>query len=140
MNSAPMTDAYFEHGADVGIVGRGATIEQAFEDAARATFAIMTDLDAVHPIETVNLELEEADNELALVRWLNLLLGLARERGLALGQFHLERDGMRWRGTASGEPWRAALERGVEVKGATLTMLEVKKTASGWEARCIVDV
>ncbi|HXZ96904.1 MAG TPA: archease [Burkholderiales bacterium] len=135
-----MTDAYFEHGADVGIVGRGATIEQAFEDAARATFAIMTDLDAVHPIETVNLELEEADNELALVRWLNLLLGLARERGLALGQFHLERDGMRWRGTASGEPWRAALERGVEVKGATLTMLEVKKTASGWEARCIVDV
>jgi len=140
MNSAPMTDAYFEHGADVGIVGRGATIEQAFEDAARATFAIMTDLDAVHPIETVNLELEEADNELALVRWLNLLLGLARERGLALGQFHLERDGMRWRGTASGEPWRAALERGVEVKGATLTMLEVKKTAGGWEARCIVDV
>ena len=140
MNSAPMTDAYFEHGADVGIVGRGATMEQAFEDAARATFAIMTDLDAVHPIETVNLELEEADNELALVRWLNLLLGLARERGLALGQFHLERDGMRWRGTASGEPWRAALERGVEVKGATLTMLEVKKTASGWEARCIVDV
>jgi protein archease len=135
-----MTDTYFEHGADVGIVGRGATMEQAFEDAARATFAIMTNLDAVHPIETVNLELEEADNELALVRWLNLLLGLARERGLALSRFHLERDGVRWRGTASGEPWRAALERGVEVKGATLTMLEVKKTAGGWEARCIVDV
>lgn len=135
-----MAEAYFEHGADVGIVGRGATIEQAFEDAARATFAVMTNLDAVRPVETIDLELEESDDELALVRWLNLLLGLARERGLALSRFHLERDGVHWRGTASGEPWRPALERGVEVKGATLTMLEVKNTSAGWEARCIVDV
>jgi len=28
----------------------------------------------------------------------------------------------------------------VEVKGATLTMLEVKESAAGWEARCVVDV
>ncbi len=140
MNIAASPEAYFEHGADIGIVGRGATIEEAFVGAARATFAVMTDLEAVRPVETVNLELEEADRELALVRWLNLLLGLARERGMVFSRFHLERDGARWRGSASGEPWRPALERGVEVKGATLTMLEVKKTANGWEARCIVDV
>ncbi len=140
MNTAALSDAYFEHGADIGIVGRGATMEEAFEDAARATFAVMTDLDAVRPVETVSLELEEADQELALVRWLNLLLGLARERGMVFSRFRLKRDGARWCGSASGEPWRAALERGVEVKGATLTMLEVKKTANGWEARCIVDV
>ena len=140
MNTAAAPDAYFEHGADIGIVGRGATIEEAFEDAARVTFAIMTDLDAVKPVESVSVELEEADRELALVRWLNLLLGLAREHGMVFSRFRLERDGVRWRGSASGEPWRPALERGVEVKGATLTMLEVKKTANGWEARCIVDV
>lgn len=140
MTMAAAPDAYFEHGADIGIVGRGATMEEAFEDAARATFAVMTDLDAVKPVESVSVELEEADNELALVSWLNLLLGLARERGMVFSRFKLERDGARWRGSASGEPWRPALERGVEVKGATLTMLEVKKTANGWEARCIVDV
>ncbi len=140
MNTTEAPDAYFEHGADIGIVGRGATMEEAFEDAARATFAVMTDLDAVKAVESVSVELEEADQELALVRWLNLLLGLARERGMVFSRFHLERDGESWRGSASGEPWRPALERGVEVKGATLTMLEVKKTANGWEARCIVDV
>ncbi len=140
MNTTAASDAYFEHGADIGIVGRGATIEDAFVGAARATFAVMTDLDAVRPVETVNLELEETDQELALVRWLNLLLGLARERGVMFSQFHLKRHGARWRGSASGEPWRPSLEHGVEVKGATLTMLEVKKTSSGWEARCIVDV
>jgi SHS2 domain-containing protein len=31
---------YFDHDADVGIVGRGSTLEEAFEAAARATFAL----------------------------------------------------------------------------------------------------
>ena len=47
---------------------------------------------------------------------------------------------MLWRGGASGEPWRRDLERGTEVKGATLTMLEVKQERDGWRARCVVDV
>lgn len=132
--------AYFEHGADVGIVGRGASLEEAFESAARAVFSVMTDLHEVKELATVALEFEEADLELALVRWLNLLLALARERGLALARFWIERDGVRWRGGAAGEPWREGLERGVEVKGATLTMLSVRETGGTWEARCVVDV
>lgn len=132
--------AYFDHDADVGVIGRGATLEEAFESAARATFAIMTDLAAVREAGAVRLEFEEADCELALVRWLNLLLALSHERGLALAHFRIERDGVLWRGGAAGEPWRAGLERGVEVKGATLTMLAVKRTPAGWEARCVVDV
>lgn len=132
--------AYFEHDADMGIIGRGASLEAAFQAAARATFAIMTDMAAVRPAESVSFEFEEADQELALVRWLNLLLGTARERGLIFGRFWIERDGVRWRCGASGEPWRPELERGVEVKGATLTMLSVREQLDGWEARCVVDV
>ncbi|MDH3286879.1 MAG: archease [Betaproteobacteria bacterium] len=136
----PAGDAYFEHDADVGIVGRGTTLEEAFEAAAQATFAIMTDIGAVRTERSVALEFEEADAELALVRWLNQLLGLSHEEGLVFGRFWIERDGVHWRGGASGEPWRPGLERGVEVKGATLTMLEVKEASAGWEARCVVDV
>lgn len=136
----PGTNEYFEHDADIGIVGRGATLEESFEAAARATFAVMCNLNAVRPVEAVTLEFEEADVELALVRWLNLLLGLSHEQGLAFCRFWIERDGVHWRGGASGEPWRRDLERGVEVKGATLTMLVVKQTGAGWEARCVVDV
>lgn len=131
---------YFEHDADLGVVGRGMTLEEAFEAAAEAMFAIMTDVAAVKPAVAVNFEFEEADEELALVRWLNLLLGYCHERGMVFGRVWLERDGARWRGGAAGEPWRSELERGVEVKGATLTMLSVKSTADGWEARCVVDV
>lgn len=132
--------AYFEHDADIGIIGRGATVEEAFEAAAAAMFAVMTELAAVRPARTVRVEFEEADTELALVRWLNALLAAAREHGMVFSGFRLERDGVVWRGSANGESWHDALERGVEVKGATLTMLSVRQTAAGWETRCIVDV
>jgi SHS2 domain-containing protein len=131
---------YFEHDSDVGVIGRGTTPERAFEAAARATFSIMTELELVRPLETVAIEFEELDEEFALVRWLNLLLATARERGLVFGQFRLERDGGHWRGEAAGEAWRPELERGVEVKGATLTELSVRAQHDGWEARCVVDV
>lgn len=132
--------AYFDHDADIGVIGRGATLEAAFESAAAATFAVMVDPSTVRPSRSVALDFEEADVEIALVRWLNALLGAAREDDLALANFRLERDGVRWHGSAAGEPWHAGLERGVEVKGATLTMLSVARTAAGWEARCVVDV
>lgn len=132
--------AYFEHDADMGIVGRGKRIEEAFEHAATAMFAMMADPAQIRPQASVAIEFEEADAELALVTWLNLLLGQARSRALIFGRFRLRRDGARWSGTAEGEPWRDGLERGVEVKGATLTSLAVTQQDGIWEARCVVDV
>ena len=132
--------AYFEHDADMGIVGRGRRIEEAFEHAAAAMFAIMAEPGQIAPQTSVTVEFEEADVELALVTWLNLLLGQARSRGLVFGRFALRRDGAHWNGTAAGEAWRAGLERGVEVKGATLTGLAVERRGEVWEARCVVDV
>jgi SHS2 domain-containing protein len=59
---------------------------------------------------------------------------------MVFSQFQVQRHGDRWRADALGETWRPSFEKGVEVKGATLTMLSVKQTGAGWEARCIVDV
>ncbi|MBI3969851.1 MAG: archease [Chloroflexi bacterium] len=132
--------AYFDHEADVGIIGRGATIEAAFEAAAEATFAIMADLPSIQPAAKVDVTFDEPDPELALVTWLNCLLAEARAAGLALGRFSLRRHNTAWRGEAWGEPWRADLEKGVEVKGATLTMLSVHPADGGWETQCVVDV
>ncbi len=132
--------AYFDHDADVGIIGRGATLEAAFEAAAAATFAVMVDPRAVRPQTVVRVYFEESDPELALVTWLNELLAEARGAGLALLRFRLYRHGAHWSGEGWGEPWRDEVERGVEVKGATLTMLAVQPVHDGWEARCVVDV
>jgi SHS2 domain-containing protein len=131
---------YFEHGADVGVFGRGPDAESAFCAAAKAVFALMTDPAAVEPREAIAFEFDEADLELAFVTWLNRLLAHAADRGLALGRFALARSGAHWKGAAWGEPWRAGLERGTGVKGATLTMLSVNCAGGVWDARCVVDV
>lgn len=135
-----MSTSYFEHDADIGIIGRGLTIEQSFEAAAHAAFAIMTGLEAVHPVDAVIIDFDEPDVELALVVWLNQIFGKARESGMVFSHFYIRRDGDHWRGKILGEKWRAGLERGVEVKGATLTMLSVKQIGPIWESRCVVDV
>lgn len=131
---------YFAHEADMGIIGRGSTIEEAFVQAAKAVFANMADLSKIQPLKTIHFEFAEPDIELALVEWLNRLIGEARANDFIFGQFTLNRNQDRWIGSATGEPWREDLERGTEVKGATLTMLSVKQHPDHWEARCVVDV
>jgi len=140
MEMEPMSSSYFEHDADMGIIGRGLTLEQSFEAAAHAVFAIITNIESVKPDIAVAIEFEESDPELALVVWLNQILGKSRELGMVFSHFYIEHHDHHWRGKALGEKWREELERGVEVKGATLTMLSVKQLGPIWESRCVVDV
>lgn len=132
--------AYFDHDADIGIIGRGATLESAFESAAKAMFAIMAEKLPEPLGEELRFQFEEEDVEFALVRWLNYLIAYAQSRSIILGRFELRRNGSLWRAKAWGVLWDKAIVRGVEVKGATLTMLCVEEKAGLWEARCIVDV
>jgi len=131
---------YFEHDADIGVIGRGATLEEAFVGAAEGMFAIMVNAAQVRPQVQLAFAFVEEDVELALVTWLNRLLAEARQRDLVLGRFRLNRAAGEWQGEAWGAPWDANMERGTEVKGATLTMLRVEQIDGTWEARCVVDV
>jgi SHS2 domain-containing protein len=131
---------YFEHDADIGVIGRGPTVESALVAAAAATFALMVHPAQVRPVARICVAFEESDPEYALVRWLNQLLAESRTHGFALSRFRLARAGDQWRGEALGEPWRDEFARGTEVKGATLTGLAVSEVPGGWEARCVVDV
>lgn len=131
---------YFDHDADIGVIGYGDTVEESFVQAARAVFAHMVDLEAVQPRQVIQIQFSETDLEFALVGWLNALLARARENKLIFCQFKLRREQDHWIGEAAGEAWRDALGRGTEVKGATLTALSVKQTACGWQSRCVIDV
>lgn len=132
--------SYFEHGADIGVVGHGASLEAAFVGAAAAMFAIMAQPGEVEESLSVEIGFDEPDVELALVTWLNRLLAEARLHGAVFSRFELARRGDHYEGRAFGGKWNPAIERGTEVKGATLTALSVKQDEKGWEARCVVDV
>lgn len=131
---------YFDHEADIGIIGYGDSVEESFVDAAKAVFELMADFSQVSPKQTITIQFEETDLELAFVTWLNLLIAEAQADNLILSQFRIRRKGDRWFGEALGELWRNDLERGIEVKGATLTMLSVKQVNGKWISKCVVDV
>lgn len=131
---------YFDHEADIGVIGFGKTITEAFVSAAEAVFALMSSPEEIKEIDTVEFKFEEQDIELAFVEWLNLLIAHAHKDKLVFKSFKLLHNGGYWKGMAMGEPWREELTHGTEVKGATLTELSVKKRGELWEARCVVDV
>lgn len=132
----------FDHGADIGVLGEGRTIEEAFAGAAQAMFSVMVDLAGVRPREAVEISCTASDRELLLVQWLNTLLAEADMRGLVFCDFMVRLLDGGLAGTARGE--RFDPERhvpGVEVKGATLTELKVAQGEDGaWRAQTVVDV
>jgi SHS2 domain-containing protein len=132
----------FDHGADIGVLGEGRTIEEAFAGGARAMFSVMVDLDGVRPAVAVEISCAASDRELLLVRWLNALVAEADVRGTVFCEFDLSISDGRLSGTARGERFDPARHKGgVEVKGATLTELSVAQAAGGgWRAQTVVDV
>lgn len=133
---------HFEHGADVGVRGFGRTKAAAFEQAALALVAVITDPGRVAIQDTVPITCEAKDDELLLAAWLNATVYEMAVRRMLFGRFHVELLDGRLIATASGEP--ASVERhqpAVEVKGATYTALRVARTDDGgWMAQTVVDV
>lgn len=131
---------YFDHEADIGIIGFGNTVTEAFISGAQAVFSLMSSPEEIKETNTVTFEFDEPDIEFAFVEWLNLLIAHAHKDKLIFKSFKLSHNDNHWTGEATGEHWRETLTRGTEVKGATLTALSVKKNGALWEARCVVDV
>lgn len=121
--------------------GRGPTLAGAFEQAALALTAVVTDPANVAPRERVELACEEADPELLLVDWLNEIVYAMATRNMLFGRFEVRIEDGRLRASAWGEAVdRARHEPAVEIKGATYTALSVARTDDLWQVQCVVDV
>jgi tRNA nucleotidyltransferase (CCA-adding enzyme) len=132
---------HFPHDADIGVAGVGPTKAAAFEQAALALTAVVTDPEGVRPTEAVSIECRAATDELLLVEWLNTLVYEMAVRHMVFGAYSVSIDGGTLRATACGEHVDVRRhEPAVEIKGATLTALQVVRDRSGWRAQCVVDV
>lgn len=142
MSDADCGWEHFEHVADIGVHGYGPTVEDAFEQAAIAMTAVAVDPELVRPAETVEIDCEAPDLEFLLVDWLNALVFEAATRGMLFGEYEVEiADGV-LKAMARGEGINVQRHQpSAEVKGATLTALNVSQSPGGlWHARCVVDV
>lgn len=132
----------FHHDADIGIRGCGTTLETAFEQAALAMTAVITDPDTVRAETPVVIHCEAPNVELLLVDWLNALVYETDTRNMLFSRFKVSLQERRLDATAWGEAIDVGRHQpAAEVKGATYTALEVARNAEGlWCAQCVVDV
>jgi SHS2 domain-containing protein len=133
---------HFAHGADVGVRGVGPTKEAAFEQAALALTAAVTDLRSVRPETAVEVRCEAPADDLLFADWLNALVYEMATRRMLFSAFVVTIDGSHLQATAWGEAVdRARHEPAVEIKGATYTALRVERLEDGhWLAQSVVDV
>jgi tRNA nucleotidyltransferase (CCA-adding enzyme) len=133
---------HFPHQADMGVRGIGPTLAAAFEQAALAMTAIVTDPAWVAANKAMDIRCEAPDDELLLVDWLNALILEMAARHMLFSRFEVSLDGHRLHATAWGEAVDVEKHQpAVEIKGATYTELKVDKGESGeWLAQCVVDV
>jgi tRNA nucleotidyltransferase (CCA-adding enzyme) len=133
---------HFSHDADIGVRGVAATKEQAFEQAALAMTAVITDPVGLSGTQLVEITCRAPDDELLLVDWLNALVYEMATRHLLFGRFEVHLDGEQLRARAWGDTVNVATHQpAVEVKGATFTSLRVEQQPDGfWLAQCVVDV
>lgn len=133
---------HYYHMADIGVRGKGATKEEAFEQAALALTAVIADPGKVNPEQWLEIVCEAPDDELLLADWLNAIIYEMATRNMLFSRFDVELKGSRLSAKIWGEKVDTKRhEPAVEIKGATYTTLQVKQQENGiWLAQCVVDV
>jgi tRNA nucleotidyltransferase (CCA-adding enzyme) len=133
---------HFSHEADMGVRGIGNSKEEAFEQAAIAMSAVITDPAKISAVETVEIACAAPDDELLLVDWLNALIYEMATRKWLFSRFEVHIKNHVLTARAWGQPMDTGKHQlAVEIKGATYTALRVARESNGeWVAQCVVDV
>jgi SHS2 domain-containing protein len=131
-----------DHTGDLGIRVWAEDVKGIFHEAARALFAIITDLDTVTARVKRKITVEAATVDELLVAWLSELLYLYEVEGLLFCDFALtEIDEKSITGVAKGEEFdqdRHAIR--TSIKAVTYHQLEIKEKDGRWQAQLIFDI
>jgi SHS2 domain-containing protein len=130
-----------DHTADVGIIAYGSDLKQAFANAARALFSLITELNDVEEVTRRDIEVKASDRESLLVAWLNELIYRFDTEGILFKRFEIIRlDDTHLKARAYGEKADSSRHRlKVGVKAATYHMLRVDRN-NGYRVRVIFDI
>jgi SHS2 domain-containing protein len=90
----------FAHEADIGVRGLGASLAEAYERAALALTAVITELASVRPAEMVELSCEAPGTELLFAEWLNPPIYQMATRQPLFARFEVEIAGRQLRANA----------------------------------------
>ena len=137
---------YLEHQADMGVKAWGESYEEAFQEAGKAMFSLMFDLDKVKASDRIKIEVDAPGQPELLVEWLNELLAQKDINNLVLADFQVEKivsvdDHCHLVGWARGEKFDESKHKvKTEVKAATYSGLKCGGEDGEIYCQCILDV
>jgi len=134
-----------EHTADIAFQAYGKDLNEAFQNAAKAMFNIMTDIDKVENVEAREVYAEDEDLRGLLKKWLEELLIYFDAEGLVFSKFdvRIRKEGNIWRleGRAYGEPFNPDKHPSkLEVKAISYHWMEIGEKNGKKFVRVIVDI
>jgi SHS2 domain-containing protein len=141
-----MPYTYLDHEADVGIRALGSTLEEAFEQGAKAMLNVMWDISKVEERQSVSIECAAGDIAELFVETLNEILSQQGIEELALARLQVNKianaDGRyELKGTAFGELLNLDKHTvKTEVKAATYAGLRYEVKDGQHMVQCILDV
>lgn len=137
---------FLEHTADAYIAAYGKDLAEAFENAARAMFEVMTDVKNVKSKTEDSVEVAEEDEYALLYSWLEALLVKFDTEGFLCSKFRIlsitESSGnLSLKAKVWGEKFDAKKHlQKVGVKAVTYHRMEINKKPSGVIVKFILDI
>lgn len=137
---------FLEHTADAYIAAYGESLEEAFENAALATFEVMTDPEKIKPKVEEIVELEAHDESALLYSWLEEFLIRFDTTGNLYSRFkvlNIEEtpSGLKLRAKAWGEPYDPERHPSkVGIKAVTYHRMEIVKKPKAVTVKFILDI
>lgn len=141
-----MSYKYLEHKADIALVGIGKTLEEAFQEGAKALFDIMIDIKTVECKKKITLNVQASSEESLFVEWLNALLAEKDVKEMMFSDFKIEtikkqNNLYKMKAVVCGEAFSQEKHKPkIEVKAATYSGLKIEKKNGKFYVQCICDV
>jgi SHS2 domain-containing protein len=133
---------FFDHTADIGIRGRGATLAELCVAMAQGLTELIAEDSPLQAVDARSIDLSAADAEALLLSWLKeLLFWFSTDRFLPVRYELTEVTPTRLQGRVIGEAFDPDRHtQGREVKAITRHALAVRQDAQGWSGEAIVDI
>jgi SHS2 domain-containing protein len=130
--------------SDVAFNASGSTMEEVFQEAAKATLQVMVeDISSIRQVEKVEVRLDEGSSEMLLFDFLNELIFYKDAKRLLLlpTELKISNEGRHLEATLQGEQIdgsRHALD--TDVKAVTMLRFALEQVPEGWRATVVLDV
>ncbi|MBN2518724.1 MAG: archease, partial [Candidatus Altiarchaeota archaeon] len=124
---------YLDHEADIGILASGKSLEEAFEEGAKAMFNVMADVKKVQAKKRIGVSREATDIASLFIEWLNELIAQADLHNLVFSKFKINSiEKVNGNFGLEGEAWGESIDPKkhdikTEVKAATYSGLKFEE-------------